>query len=104
VVQSDNATAPCGKDGLFFYIATLHTVDVCRYKAEPGNAGTVAAHPLLFDLDADMGTKCTKVSPWRRRHLLAGRSFSFLFSENKKELDKEEIELHTWNIFCSLRT
>ena len=80
MVQSDNATAPCGKDGLFFYIATLHTVDVCRYKAEPGNAGTVAAHPLLFDLDADMGTKCTKVSPWRRRHLLAGRSFSFLFS------------------------
>ena len=34
------------KDGLGFYIATLHTVDVCRYKAELGNAATVAVCPL----------------------------------------------------------
>jgi len=54
------AVAKADKDGLFFYIKTLHTVDVCAYKADPDNARAVSVHPLLFDMDANMDTKCKK--------------------------------------------
>jgi hypothetical protein len=42
------ASSKARLDGMFFYIKTSHTVDVCAYRNDTDNGNTVMANPTLF--------------------------------------------------------
>jgi hypothetical protein len=44
------AAAKANFDGLFFYLKTSHTIEICDFTADEANKAAVKANPVLFNL------------------------------------------------------